>query len=111
MPLLMSISLWISSGVSLNCGTAKTLVWSEGASIELVSLVAVYWRASKKVQTPLMRRAREAKSQNCEPSGKDHRICGLSISLVLGSYWPANQVRFSRKLARPEVGIAPFLGR
>src|SRR5207245_1162499 len=60
---------------------------------------------------PIIRSAREAQSQSCEPSGKIQRTCGLSISLVFGLYSPASQVRLSRKLAKPEVGTAPFFGR
>src|SRR6266404_4370529 len=111
MPLLMLISLWISSGVSRNCGMASALVWAEGISIESVSLVAVYDRASKKVQIPLVRSAREASSQSCEPSGKVQSTFGLSISLVLGLYSPASQVRLSRRLARPELRPALLFGR
>src|SRR2546428_117825 len=84
MPLLMLISLLISSGGFRNFGMTKTIVLAERTSIELISLVAVYCRALKNVQIPLIRTAREASSQSCEPSGRVQRICGLSISLVLG---------------------------
>src|SRR6266567_9053208 len=60
---------------------------------------------------PLMRTARVASNQSSEPSGKVQSTCGLSISLVLGLYWPASQVRFSRKLAKPELGAVLFFGR